>query len=283
MKSSRTVRQADTPASKPRAPRKRAIEAEPGANASVRGVLRTLAVLRALNQENRASVSELSLRTGIPRPSLYRTLDTLCTAGYVRRRPDEERYELTHLVRALSEGFNDEAWVCEVAAPALTALQQEVIWPTDIATFFNDAMYLRETTRPRSPLTIDRASAGLRVPMLLSATGKAYLASCPEDERVAILDRLARSPSPDDALARQPRAVRQILADTRRLGYGQRSGRSFRPETSAIAVPVMLGARVLACLNITFITSTMTPQQAAERYLAALKKAAARMEAALQR
>jgi IclR family mhp operon transcriptional activator len=249
----------------------------------VRGVLRTLTVLRALNESNRASVSELSARTGIPRPSLYRTLDTLCQAGYLRRREGEERYELTHLVRSLSEGFNDEAWVCEVAAPALTALQQEVIWPTDVATFFNDAMYLRETTRPRSPLTIDRASAGLRIPMLLSATGKAYLANCPDDERMAIMERLARSASPDDALARQPRAVRQLLAETRRLGYGQRSGKSFRPETSAIAVAVKHGPRVLACLNITFITSTMTPQQAAERYLDALRKAAATMEAALQR
>ncbi|MGB7543048.1 MAG: IclR family transcriptional regulator C-terminal domain-containing protein [Burkholderiales bacterium] len=253
-----------------------------GADSSqLRGVVRTLSVLRALNHENRATVTGLSLRTGIPRPSLYRILDTLCGAGYIRRRLDEERYELTTLVRTLSEGFTEEAWVCEVAVPVLADLQLEVIWPTDIATFMSDAMYLRETTRPRSPLTIDRATTGLRLPMLLSATGKAYIAYCPEPERVSILERLARSRLAEDALARNPRLVHQILSETRKNGYGQRSGKSFRPETGSISVPVLSGDQVKACLNITFISSALTPREAAARHLPALKAAARKIETAL--
>src|SRR5580692_9483476 len=107
-----------------------------------------------------------------------------------RCRENEERYELTMLVRSLSDGFNDESWVRTVAQPVMETLQREIVWPTDIAMFFDDAMYLRETTRPRSPLTIDNATVGLRLPMLQSATGRAYLAFCTNEERRTILENL---------------------------------------------------------------------------------------------
>jgi len=47
----------------------------------MRGVKRTLAVLRALNQHNGERVSDLARLTEIPRPSLYRVLETLCALG----------------------------------------------------------------------------------------------------------------------------------------------------------------------------------------------------------
>jgi len=77
----------------------------------VRGLLRGLTVLRALNETNYATAMELSKRTGLPRSTVYRLLDTLMAAGYVGIGARKETYQLTILVRALSDGFNDEAWV----------------------------------------------------------------------------------------------------------------------------------------------------------------------------
>jgi len=149
-----------------------------------------------------------------------------------------------------------------------------------LATFFDDAMYLRETTRRFSPLTIDSARVGLRLPMLQSATGRAYLAFCSEPERLAIIENLKRSPAPDDAPARDARYVANVLAMTRRNGYGERHGEIF-PKTGAIAVPVMHGERVMCCLNISFIASALTPKEAALRYLASLRAAAKTIETQL--
>jgi len=245
---------------------------------SLRGVVRTVGVIRALNEHHGARVSDLTHVTGIPRPSLYRVLETLCTLGYARRRRgDDERYELTALVRSLSDGFNDEAWVREIALPVMELLQHEIVWPTDLATFFGDAMYLRETTRRKSPLTIDNATVGLRLPMLRSATGRVYLAYCSDAEREAILDNLARSTAPEDAGARDRRYVRNMLSLTRRNGYGQQHGEIF-PKTAAIAVPIMHEERVMACLNISFIASALTPRDAAARYLNALRSASHTIE-----
>lgn len=244
---------------------------------SLRGVVRTTGVLRALNEHNGARVSDLARCTKIPRPSLYRILETLRALGYVRRRSDGERYELTIQVRSLSSGFNDEAWVCEIALPVMEALQRNIVWPTDIATFFDDAMYLRETTRRQSPLTIDTATVGLRLPMLRSATGRAYLAFCGDAERETILDNLRRSPAPEDARARDSRYVRNLLSMTQRNGYGEQHGEIF-PKTGAIAVPIMRSGRVMGCLNISFIASALTPRDAAARYLTSLRTAARTIE-----
>jgi IclR family mhp operon transcriptional activator len=243
---------------------------------TMRGVTRTLAVIRALNEENGARVSELARRTGIPRPSLYRILEALGTLGYIRR-SDAERYELTLLVRTLSDGFSDESWVVTLAQPVMEELQREIVWPTDLATFYGSAMYLRATTRPLSPLTIDAATAGLRLPMLQSATGRAYLAFAPERERHAILANLKHSTAAEDRRAHDATYVRQLIAMTRKKGYGERYREIF-DKTGAIAVPVRRGAQVLACLNISFIASALSPREAANRYLTSLRDAARRIE-----
>jgi IclR family mhp operon transcriptional activator len=250
---------------------------KPSVPTQLRGAIRTLEVLRALNDHSGAGVSDLAQRTRIPRPSLYRILETLCALGYVRRRTDGEGYELTILVRSLSDGFNDETWVRAIALPVMEVLQKEIVWPTDIATFLDDAMYLRETTRRHSPLTIDSARVGLRLPMLQSATGRAYLAFCSDADRGAIVERLMRSKVREDARARDSRFVSNLLAVTRRNGYGERHGEIF-PKTGAIAVPVMRGDHVVCCLNISFIASALSPQEAAARYLKPLVAAAREIE-----
>jgi IclR family mhp operon transcriptional activator len=244
-----------------------------------RGTLRTLAVLRTLNENTRSTVSELSKTTGIPRPSLYRILETMRAAGYVRRAVDDGRYQLTSLIRSLSYGFEEYAWIKDVATPLLHELQREILWPTDLADSVGDAMYLRETTRRASPLAIDHRAPGLRVPMLVSASGRAYLAYCPDSEREEILRILRQSQNPHDAVARNRRSVARILMSTRANGYGQRFGENFMRETGSIAIPIRTRKRLIACLNITFIASAITPRQAADRYLAAMRRTASAIAA----
>ncbi len=181
------------------------------------------------------------------------------------------------LVRTLSEGFNDEPWLRNAAQPVMEALQREIVWPTDISTFFGNAMYLRGTTRRHSPLTIDTASAGLRLPMLQSASGRTYLAFCSDAERAAIVANLKQSREPSDRSARDAGLIRSLVAATRKKGYGERHGEVFA-KTGAIAVPVRQGDRVLACLSISFIASALTPREAAARYLADLRAAADTIE-----
>jgi IclR family transcriptional regulator, mhp operon transcriptional activator len=251
-------------------------------NQPMRGPLRTIAVLRALNLRNGASVGELSKSTGISRPALYRILETLRDAGYVSVDLRRQHYCLTMLVRTLAEGFSDEDWVTQIARPVLRTLQREVLWPVDLGTFMNNYMWIRETTRQSSPLTIDRGVVGVRFPMLIGATGRAYLAFCPAAERKQILRNIVRSEEAGYEIAAKPAELNAALDRARRLGYGERFG--LPPlDTGAIAVPIMLRTRVLGCINLTFMASALAPQEAARRYLKALQNAATQIADAMPR
>lgn len=272
------------PAAAPRAAPPR-VPAEPAPRTAngrrVRGLTRGLAILRALNENNYATALQLSRLTGLPRPTVYRLLDTLIAAGYVAHGTRPDVYRLTIAVRALSDGFNDEAWMTEIAAPILADLGQQIVWPTDIATFDGEAMVVRETTHASSPLSINREKAGFRVPVLLSSLGLVYLAHLGEAERDTILRAIAASDRADAGLARDRRSVAALLNQVRRRGYGFREG-GISAKTGSIAVPVMWRGRPIACINLHYILSAMTMEQVAERYLAPMRAAAAKIEKALE-
>jgi IclR family mhp operon transcriptional activator len=242
--------------------------------APTRGALRTLSVLRALNVRNGATVVQLSRDTGISRAALYRLLETLREAGYIALDLAGRHYCLTVLVRSLAEGFTDEDWVTAVAKPALKALQKEILWPTDLGTFMDNSMFIRETTRASSTLTIDRGVVGVRFPMLRSATGRAYLAWCPDKEREQILRNLVNAREAGFELILDRPRLDALLDLTRERGYGCRFGEEPM-DSGAIAVPIRLAGRVLGCVNITFMRRAMTPDEAARRYLKPVRATAA--------
>lgn len=233
----------------------------------MRIVARSLAVLQAMNATaGPHSILSLSKDTGISRPALYRILHTLAELGYVRLDERNAGYQLTHHVRALSAGFDEEHWVTDIASPVLEALQRKVVWPTDLATYSNGAMHLRQTTRRLSPWTIDRAAIGLRLPMLGSATGRAYLAFCRSAEQRGIMALLKQTEPAEKLGAVEHLEMEKIIEWTRVTGYGERVGGAV-PDSSAIAVPVYDERGVRGCISITFISSVLTPAQAAERYI----------------
>jgi IclR family mhp operon transcriptional activator len=246
-----------------------------------KGVVRTLDVLRALNQANGSTVAELHAMTEVSRPALYRILDDFRTAGYVAR-DQRGAFHLTHLVRCLSDGYRNEDRVTQIASPVLDELQRHVLWPTDLAFYANHAMYLRETTRRQSALVIDRAHIGLRLPIFSSALGLAYISYCNDGERDAIVDALRRSDRPEDQVARDARRVAQLIRQTRSDGYARRYRGAIpglaSTGTGTIALPVWLQDRVCACIAITFFSKVMTVDEAASRYLGDLKAACAEIE-----
>src|SRR4051812_39635849 len=102
---------------------------------SVRSLERGLALLVAMNRRKLASVSDLAKDTKLPRPTVYRLLDTLSEAGFVVRDSATERYRPTHDVRALSDGFLDDEWVSEIASPMMLEFTRQHVWPVSLFTF----------------------------------------------------------------------------------------------------------------------------------------------------
>lgn len=241
--------------------------------APVRALLRGLDALSALNELNGATITEVARRTGQPRSTAYRTLRTLCYAGYAVRDPTDERYRPTIKVRSLAEGFQDEPWIRNIARPQMAALGTEVVWPVTFATVYGHHMLMRDTTDRDSPLALNRYAPGLRVPMLVSAAGRVHLAFCPPGQRQALIDVLAASDDPADRLARDTSKIEAVINEVQRNGYAYMVRRKLKEST--VAVPVLAaGDKLLGALGIRYITTAMTPEQAIERYVPPLNRTA---------
>src|SRR5271156_6741172 len=158
----------------------------------IRALNRGLDVLTELNRLERAAINTLATAVGLPRTTTYRILETLRLAGYVERDTHDDCYRPTIMVRALSDGFDDEAMIAHIAKPHLAALGAQIVWPVAVATPSGATMMIREATDRQSPLALEQFRAGLRVPMLGSAAGRAYLAFCSNQERDALLEVLSR-------------------------------------------------------------------------------------------
>lgn len=248
--------------------------------AVVEPVMRALRLLEALNQETVTTLARLHETTGLPKPTLVRLLDTLIAAGYVRRVSRRAGYSLAERVLRLSGGFRYSDKAVEASRPFLYALTAQHKWPVAIATFDGDAMIVRAGTRHKSPFSTDPDYLDTRLPMLLSALGRAYLAFCPEEEREMILAVLRASTKRSDATARDKAAVARLLATVRARGYAWPTPLRGDP-TLGIAVPIMQGANVAACMVMRYFGSAMSEKEAARRYLAPMREAAAAIAAEL--
>ncbi len=243
----------------------------------IRALQRGLEVLHVLNLHNGATVSEVASAIDLPRTTTYRILETLCVAGYAYRAASDERYRLTILVRGLSDGFDDEAWVTQIARPYVYDLCNELVWPITVATISGSTMLVRQTTDHRSPLAIEKRGPGFRVPILASASGLTYMAYCPEEQREAIIEILAKSKREEDRPAQNRKKLMEHLAEVRQRGYSiSRRPRRISDEIS-MSVPVMAGPRLLAALTIRFSSTAVPEAQGIQRFIPRLRATATRI------
>lgn len=239
----------------------------------IQPVLRAFLVLEALNEQDVSSLERLHAVTGLPKPTLVRLLETLITAGYVRRLSRQAGYMLVERVLRLSGGFRHQDKVIEAARPFLSALTAEHKWAVSLATFDRDAMLVRVSTRQESPLAMDPNSINRRIPMLVTAMGRAYLAFCPDEERLAVLALLKASQNPYDAPARDEHYLGALFQDIRRKGYASTAALPGE-QAMGLAVPIQTPQTVLACMTLRYFSSAMTEAEAAKRYLAPMQQAA---------
>jgi len=246
----------------------------------IRALIRGLDALTVLNLRDGATVSEVAQEIRLPRTTVYRILETLCDGGVVIRDPADDRYRLTILVRGLSGGFEDEAWVTQVARPLLAELGRETVWPLSVSTLSGTLMTVRATTDHETPLALERYSAGHRAPLLTTAAGRTYLAFCPAAERDRLLEALARSNKEENALARAHRPdLDRMLADITAQGYALTTRTRRLVDEVSLGVPVHTDDRLLAVLAVRFSVASIPAKAGVERFLPKLRAGAAKMAA----
>jgi IclR family transcriptional regulator, mhp operon transcriptional activator len=244
---------------------------------------RGLQVLRALQEMRAASLHDLHVATGLPKSTLTRILYTCHQQGLVWQRMADGAFLPCHSPRPQAP-LDGTDWLAEIASPVLGRLCAMVRWPSVLSVPRLHYMAVVETNSRRAYFDeLPDRPVNFRANMLRSASGRAYLAFCPEREREAVLRRLRESGVAGHELAHDPDAVRHIVETTKRRGYSVRAAdfggdysltRSDADDgRNSIATPILVGGQVLGCVNLTWRYTVMTARQAAERHLDDLRAA----------
>lgn len=248
---------------------------------SVRALARGLAILRYVNQMIAVSPGEIARALDIPRPTVYRLLETLEELGYVAVSPTSNCVRVTRIAAGLSDGHALTNEICQAAGPLFAHFSERLVWPLDLSIYHNAAMIIQETTHDRSPLSLARYTTGYALPVLRTSPGRAYLAFCPDEEREFILDRLRRLGSEEDQPFLDPRWLRHMVEETRTRGVAVRDGNEFQHGTASLAVPICSDGSVLGCVSLVWIRSALSTGKALDDFSAPLKEIAQKISRAL--
>lgn len=240
----------------------------------VRALRRGLAVLRYINSVGSTGAAAIARALDIPRPTVYRLLQTLEEDGYVAFSASSTQVRVTRLAASLGDGYAAHSRVCQAAGPIFGEYAPRLVWPLDLTVYENAAMVIHETTHTRSPLSIDRGMIGYRLPMLRTSAGRAYLAFCRAEERAMIIDHLRRLDDPEDRPFLDEAWLARMVEETRQRSIAVRDGGEFRPKTSSIAVPVMIGDRVEAVVSMIWIRSALSLSDALSAHSEAVQSIA---------
>lgn len=238
---------------------------------SIRAIARAMLLLRTLNMQLESSLHSLYLQTGLPKPTIFRILRTLMLEGYVHSVGDGGHYRLTSKVEELAAGYTEKSAVVDVGSPVVLSLTREIQWPLAIGTLDGDAIVVRYSTMPYSPVAVHATTLGQRLGLLDTAMGRVYLAFCPSNERTKLL-QLLRNAAPD-GLIEVERHLADELELVRRQGYAVRKPNTQR-SSATVAVAILRQKRVLATLCLTTFGRSLTSGMVAQ-YVPILKNTAA--------
>jgi IclR family mhp operon transcriptional activator len=241
----------------------------------VRGLTRGLALLRALNTMpgGQSSTSDLARACGIHRTTAKRILETLRTEGVVQTGEREGQYRLAPGARQLSDGYRDEDWITNVAAPMLANAAPANVWPCNLATFAGGCMVIRASTRRGSALAHYHAMLGERLPLLRSSLGRAYLAAIAATEPARlqpVLGELAQRAVVWKVDTKDLEQVHEVIAQTHERGHAVNSDVA-EARFSSIGVAVLCGQRVLGAVNLVFTKQLPDAPGFDRRYIERLK------------
>lgn len=183
--------------------------------------------------------SMIAAKLELPRSTIYHLLSALQEHGYVMHLPEEKRYGLGIAAVELSSAYARQEPLARIGRPLLEQLVDRVRISGHLAIpHGRDVLYLLEERAPGGPTLV--TDVDVRLPMQLTASGRAILAALPKAQARALFpDRASfvhRRADPD-GIDRYSR-LRSVLDETQTRGFALERG-SITEGFSSVGVPVL--------------------------------------------
>ena len=241
----------------------------------VEALARGLEVIRSFDRIHaKQTISQISERTLLARPTVLRLLLTLEELGYVRNQ--DNLYSLTPKVVDLGMAYVSALGLYGAAKPHMENLSKEVDQTISLAEL--DGSDIVYTGRVEVPKIVSvGVTVGARLPSASTALGRVLLAAVPDSELHVVLS----TPSLSMYIPRTRFTAEQIrprLQTVREQGWAE-SDEDLQYGVQAIAAPIRgEDGQVIAAIGLGTHTSEIEKGIVRERYLPLLLETARNIE-----
>ena len=195
---------------------------------------------------------EMSLMTGLPKPTITRLTHTLSRLGYIKQVPNSSKFQLSAGVLAFGYSMLSNVSIRSIAQHYMKDLADYAGAAVALATRDRLNMIYLDVVQGKSNVTM-RRQIGTYLPIHLSAMGRACLAAMPEDEREFLLNAI-RIKHKEDWM-KINRDLDKAFRDYQDFGYCFSMG-EWHKDVNAVAVPLLHeqhGLQVFNCGGPSFI------------------------------
>lgn len=243
----------------------------------VRAITRGLQILRLVSESGPIATTDIARQLDLPQPTVVRILETLIEAGYVYRLEKSTLFGVTARTLRLSKGFAATSRLVQLATPLIEDLRAEIGWPSNLATYENGSMVIAYTNRSEHGMSI-AGRLGARIPVTVTGVGLVYLAHLPPEQLEERLQDLKRSDSRWDnnpaMLDTLPDRLRLVRQNGYALAEQPYLDEIYHSQIWAVAVPILVGGRVVAGLSSLVLRSAGTPGRVMAKILPSLQRTA---------
>lgn len=238
--------------------------------------LKALSVLEALVAAGRpVTLSELMQATGLPKPSLHRTLSLFEDGGYVQREPAGRAYAVGPRLASLGLAILTNDAVATLRRAILRQLVADVGETCNLAMLRKGEVAYLDRVEADWPLRL-HLPVGSTVPAHCSASGKLLLALLPATEREALVETMPLPRFTDRTItdrALMAKELDRIVA----AGYAL-DNEEYVVGVACVAVPVRVAGEAVAAVAVHAATARL-PLQRAIDFVPRLNEAAQRIAA----
>lgn len=198
---------------------------------------RGLEILRCFSaREPSLSNSDLAAYTGLPKSTVSRLTKTLVELGYLRRDSKTRQYFVGPSVLALGYSALSNLRIAEIARPHMQALADATGALLSLATRDRLSMLYLEACSSDTSMTL-KMGRGVRMPIMSTSIGRAFLAALPHQEREYLTSALQQKCTQQiyaenvDAVERE---IRRFETDGYCLSIGE-----WNTDVNAAATPIV--------------------------------------------
>lgn len=209
--------------------------------------LKGLTLLETMARSDKSSgVTELAVQLGLHKSNVHRLLQALVHQGFVRRNPDNSRYELTMKLWELGARVFNRLDIRHESLPFMRKLAEDTQETVHLSLLSGtEVLYIEKIDSPQ-PVRAYTVVGG-RAPAQCVATGKAMLAWADQ----TVIDQVTSRFEPYTSLSITSCAdFSREMSRIRKQGYAVNKG-EWREQVMGVAAPIRdMSGDVVAALGI---------------------------------